>query len=140
MSKLLDQIIVVDVEATCWEGKAPDEQVNEIIEIGICPLEISTGKRLGKESILVRPDHSTVSEFCTHFTTLTQEQVNKGMSFEAACGVLREKYITRKRTWASYGEYDRNQFQRQCRLFGVEYPFQSNNIEVYSHEWASGAG
>jgi inhibitor of KinA sporulation pathway (predicted exonuclease) len=130
MEKLFDQIIVIDVEATCWKDKAPDEQVSEIIEIGVCPLEVSSGTRLGKESILIRPEHSTVSEFCTHLTTLTQEQVNGGLSFEEACRLLREKYLTRKRTWASYGEYDRNQFERQCRLFGVEYPFGTRHINV----------
>lgn len=130
MTKLLDQIIVVDVEATCWEGKAPEGQVSEIIEIGVCPLEVSSGTRLGKESILIRPEHSTVSEFCARLTTLTREQVNCGLSFEEACRLLREKYLTRKRTWASYGEYDRNQFERQCRLFGVEYPFGTRHINV----------
>lgn len=130
MTKMLDQIIVIDVEATCWEGKAPEGQVSEIIEIGVCPLEVSSGRRLGKESILVRPEHSTVSEFCTQLTTLTQEEVDGGISFPETCDLLRENYLTKKRTWASYGDYDRKQFERQCRLYNVGYPFGSSHINV----------
>ena len=33
-------------------------QTNDIIEIGLCPLEVSTGRRLEKRSILVRPERS----------------------------------------------------------------------------------
>ena len=36
-------IIIIDLEATCWNGKIPAGQVNEIIEIGICVLDTSTG-------------------------------------------------------------------------------------------------
>ena len=33
MANLLDKIIVVDIEATCWEGKPPQGMHNDIIEI-----------------------------------------------------------------------------------------------------------
>lgn len=130
MAKQLDRIIVIDVESTCWEGTAPAGQVSEIIEIGVSPLDIFSGRQLGKESILVRPEHSTVSEFCTRLTTLTQDQVNSGISLQEACILLKEKYLTRKRTWASYGDYDRRQFERQCRLSEIAYPFGPSHINV----------
>ena len=130
MIKRLDQIIVVDVESTCWEGEAPAGQVSEIIEIGVSPLDISSGRQLGKESIPVRPEHSTVSEFCTRLTTLTQELVERGISFREACTLLKEKYLTKNRTWASYGDYDRKKFEQQCQLYDVEYPFGPSHINV----------
>jgi len=104
--------------------------VSEIIEIGVSPLDISSGRQMGKESILVRPEHSTVSEFCTRLTTLTQDQVNRGISFPEACTLLKEKYLTKKRTWASYGDYDRRQFERQCRFYEIAYPFGPSHINV----------
>jgi len=130
MAKQLDRIIVIDVESTCWEGTAPAEQVSEIIEIGVAPLDIFSGRQLEKESILVRPEHSTVSKFCTRLTTLTREVVESGISFQDACILLREKYLTRKRTWASYGDYDRRQFKRQCRLYEIAFPFGPSHINV----------
>lgn len=34
----------LDVEATCWEHDAPQGQRSEIIEIGVCELNLETGK------------------------------------------------------------------------------------------------
>lgn len=130
MPRKLDQIIVVDIEATCWEGKLPAGEENEIIEIGICTLDIASGKRLEKESILVKPERSRVSPFCTQLTTLTQEQVDQGISFVEACAILKEKYLSKERVWASYGDYDRNQFEKQCQARFIDYPFGSRHINV----------
>ena len=130
MSKKLDHIIVVDIEATCWEGVPPSGETNEIIEIGVCSLELSTMRRLEKRSILVRPTRSKVSDFCTKLTTLTQAQVDGGILFADACAILRREYSTRDRVWASFGDYDRNQFQRQCEAESIPYPFGSRHINV----------
>ncbi len=130
MSKKLDQIIVIDVEATCWESEPPEGQENEIIEIGICLLDVETGNRSGKQSVLVKPEKSTVSEFCTNLTSLTQEDVKKGISFEEACAILKKEYRTKQRVWASYGDYDRRQFERQCLTRDISYPFGPTHINV----------
>lgn len=128
--KLQDRIIVIDIEATCWEGTPPAGQENEIIEIGICPLDIAMAQRLEKRSILVRPERSKVSEFCTKLTTLTQEQVDRGVSFKEACAILKNEYLTRERVWASFGDYDRKQFEKQCQARGIGYPFGPRHINV----------
>jgi inhibitor of KinA sporulation pathway (predicted exonuclease) len=130
--KLLDQILVIDVESTCWEGNPPAGQDKEIIEIGVCTVDVKSGELLDKESILVRPERSTVSEFCTQLTKLTQEQVATGISFREACEILKTKYRSRERVWASYGDYDRKQFEHQCQSFHVDYPFNSTHINVKS--------
>ncbi|MBE0695382.1 MAG: exonuclease domain-containing protein [Anaerolineaceae bacterium] len=130
MAQNLDRTIVVDIEATCWDSNPPAGQESEIIEIGVCQLDISTCQRSTKESILVRPERSTVSEFCTRLTTLSQAQVDAGLSFGEACARLRREYGTRERTWASYGDYDRVTFQRQCEENGIAYPFNRTHLNV----------
>lgn len=130
VKRLLDQVLIVDVEATCWEGPVPAGQESEIIEIGICALDVASGQRLEKQSILVRPTHSSISPFCTQLTTLTQEQVDQGISFAEACALLKEKYASKERVWASYGDYDRLQFERQCQSQQVSYPFGPRHINV----------
>lgn len=130
MARKLDVILVVDVESTCWDGPVPPDEESEIIEIGLCPLEVSTGRRLEKRSLLVRPERSRISPFCTELTTLTEEMVAGGMSFVEACLVLRKEYDSRERVWASFGDYDRRQFERQCAATGVAYPFGSSHINV----------
>lgn len=129
MAQRLDCIIVVDIEATCWENPAP-EQESEIIEIGLCLLDVSTHQRQEKTSLLVKPERSSVSPFCTRLTTLTQQQVDTGMGFADACAVLRQSFRSHERVWASYGDYDRIQFQRQCEAHGVAYPFGRTHINV----------
>ncbi len=132
MAKQLDQIIVIDIESTCWQGTPPVGEESEIIEIGVCTLDVASGRRLEKESILVQPERSTVSEFCTQLTTLTQEQVEQGLTLAAACSILRKKYLSKERLWASYGDYDRRQFERQCQSLKISYPFGTTHLNVKS--------
>lgn len=130
----LDQIIVIDLEATCWETpKPPPGQEREIIEIGICTLDVVSGERLAKRSILVKPERSSISAFCTQLTTLTQEQVmREGVSFKKACSILKKEYLSEERMWASYGDYDRAKFEKQCRLYSVSYPFGPRHLNIKS--------
>jgi inhibitor of KinA sporulation pathway (predicted exonuclease) len=118
------------VESTCWAEAPPAGQESEIVEIGVCILDVVTGVRRTGESILVAPERSTVSEFCTGLTTLTQGQVEGGGSFADACRVLRRACLTKDRVWASWGDYDRRQFERQCRSSGVGYPFGPGHLNV----------
>ena len=108
---------------TCWDGPNPPGQPNEIIEIGVCVLDMRMLERVAKHSILVRPERSEVSEFCTRLTTLTPAQVAGGVDFAAACALLRTDFEATRRPWASWGDYDRKQFERQCAATGVPYPF-----------------
>lgn len=126
----LDQLLVVDVEATCWEGVSPLSEKSEIIEIGLCLLDLKTLQRSEKTSLLVRPEFSTVSAFCTQLTTLTPEQVAQGMTFAEACQILQSRYGSIDRVWGSYSDYDRKMFERQCALRNVPYPFGSTHLNI----------
>lgn len=128
---------VVDVEATCWEGDPPAGQRNEIIEIGIVALDLDTLERTDKRSIMVRPEHSEVSEFCTRLTGITAEEAASGVTFREACDLLRSEYHTNFLPWASWGDYDRKQFQSQA-VGGIRYPFSSrhtNAKQVYAEAY-----
>jgi inhibitor of KinA sporulation pathway (predicted exonuclease) len=124
-----DKILVIDIEATCWEGKIPEGQQNEIIEIGICVLDTTTYERVATNSIIVKP-RSKVSDFCTQLTTLTQADVDKGISLKQACDILQTQYLSKQRAWASYGAYDRKQFNTECRKKGIIYPFSQEHINI----------
>jgi inhibitor of KinA sporulation pathway (predicted exonuclease) len=130
MAKQLDRILVVDLEATCWEADPPQGQVSEIIEIGLCVLDVATGRRLDNPSIVVQTEASSVSAYCTRLTTLTQDEVEAGLSLDEACRVLREDYHGHKRLWASYGDYDRWKLQQDCQARGIEYPFGPGHLNV----------
>lgn len=126
----LDQVLIVDIEATCWEGSPPPGQESEIIEVGLCLLDVATWQAHDKRSILVRPDYSTVSPFCTRLTSLTQAEVEQGISFAEACELLKAEYASHERVWASYGEADRLRFERQCQTRRIAYPFAPRHINI----------
>lgn len=130
MRPLLDAILVVDIEATCWEGSPPDGQTSDIIEIGCCLLHLPALTVSAPLSILVRPERSTLSPFCTTLTTLTAEQVQDGLPFAQACAQLEAEYTADRRVWASWGNYDREQFERQCAELGVPYPFGKTHLNA----------
>jgi len=130
MKKKLDQLLVVDIESTCWESKPPNGQKNDIIEIGVCGVFIGSLTVSHSHSIMVRPTTSTVSSFCTKLTTLTPEMVNEGISFAEACVKLKRDHNSSNRTWASWGDYDRRQFERQCHREDVKYPFGITHLNL----------
>lgn len=130
MARKLDQILVVDVESTCWDGPPPDGQESEIIEIGLCLVDVSSLTRLSKHSILVSPKRSKISDFCTELTTLTPEMFNDAGSLSDACNRLKKDFSAKDRLWASWGDYDRRQFERVCLSHGVGYPFGIFHLNV----------
>lgn len=121
---------IIDVEATCWDGPPPPGQTSEIIEVGVCVLDPTTLERVEKHSIIVKPEHSTVSAFCTELTGWTQADVAGGMSFQAACRHLRKAFQSDSRTWLSWGDYDRKQFERQCNASNTRSPFSARHINA----------
>ncbi|SFE19529.1 Inhibitor of the KinA pathway to sporulation, predicted exonuclease [Actinacidiphila alni] len=114
---------VVDVEATCWEGQAPAGEVSEIVEIGLTVVDLGARERVGRHRVVVRPARSRVGGFCTELTGLTQAEVDGGVPFAEACRMLARDHAAGARAWASWGDYDRHQFTRQCRAAAVPYPF-----------------
>ncbi|MFJ6480275.1 MULTISPECIES: 3'-5' exonuclease [unclassified Streptomyces] len=121
---------VVDVEATCWAGDQPPDAVSEIIEVGLTVVDLAAGERLARRRILVRPVRSRVSGFCTELTGLTQDEVDGGVSFTEACRLLAAEHRAGFHPWASWGDYDRHQFTRQCRATRTPYPFGRHHINA----------
>lgn len=126
-----DIALVVDLEATCWRGHPPTGMHNEIIEIGISGIDYKTKEIVFKDTIIVKPMCSEISAFCTELTSIDQSLIDKeGVSFEKACEILRDKYKSRDRIWLSWGEYDKNQVERDCVLRGVENPFGRTHFNL----------
>jgi inhibitor of KinA sporulation pathway (predicted exonuclease) len=124
---------VIDVEATCWEGEPPEGQHSDIIEIGVTELDYFSLEVGATRSILVRPAHSEISEFCTRLTTLTPAQIEgEGVAYEDALKILRKELRSRDRIFASYGDYDRKMFDRQCKAYGAPSPFGPRHLNVKS--------
>lgn len=125
-----DMFLVVDIESTCWRGKPPPDEQNEIIEVGVCPVDLARREIVSTRSLLVKPARSKVSPFCTELTTLTQAVVDTGVSFAEACAALQADYESARCAWGSWGDYDRRMFDTQCASFGVAYPFSPAHMNL----------
>jgi inhibitor of KinA sporulation pathway (predicted exonuclease) len=131
MASDLEYLLIIDVEATCWEGKPPQGQVSEIIEIGICTFDIPAWVVVDAISLPVTPSLSSCSSYCTNLTGWTDDKlVAVKRSFSDACNILTTLYNSRRRAWASWGDYDRMQFERDCNRKQVAYPFGPTHINL----------
>src|SRR5207244_11991842 len=92
MAKLFDQVLVIDIESTCWQGPPPRGQLSEIVEIGICTVDLRKLERLEKRSIMVTPVRSRVSELCTSLTTQTNDDAVGPRSLAYAVIILTTQY------------------------------------------------
>lgn len=127
----MDKIVVVDLEATCWEDQIPKGEKQDIIEIGVCFYNLETNQIENPKGIFVRPTRSKVSKFCTELTSITQEQLDKeGVSLGKAFKILKQEYGTRSRIWASWGDWDRKKLKQQAYDFDLDYPFGIRHINA----------
>lgn len=133
MSFDLSHVVVVDVESTCWEhGQTPVDERSEIIDIGVALLSMETMACAAGVSILVKPFYSSISAFCTELTGYAPDDFEHESVTDLyhACQRLKAQYYTHQRVWASWGDYDRIQFHRDCDAKGVRYPFGRRHINV----------
>jgi inhibitor of KinA sporulation pathway (predicted exonuclease) len=76
-----DYLICLDFEATAWWGTAE----HEIIEFPSVVVDIAKKRIVDRLEQFVRPTRNPkVSKFCRKLTTITQAQVNSGISFKEA--------------------------------------------------------
>jgi inhibitor of KinA sporulation pathway (predicted exonuclease) len=130
MAKKLDWALVIDVESTCWEHEPPRGQTSEIIEIGLCVVDLQLLERRDRRSLMVQPRMSEVSDFCTRLTGITPAMVANAAPLPDALQILREQYRSDERLFASWGDYDRDQFMRNCRTYDLKYPFGPTHLNV----------
>lgn len=144
-NRRLDKLVVIDLESTCDEPR-PRWQ-GEIIEVGVCLLDLQTLAITDKRGILVKPDNTPITPFCTSLTTLTPELIEReGISLFQAMVILQEQYGIRERTWASWGDYDRNQLIKDCNAHKYGFPGEKSshinikNTLAVEYGWRSGGG
>jgi inhibitor of KinA sporulation pathway (predicted exonuclease) len=130
MAKKLDKALVIDVESTCWESMPPRGQYSEIIEVGLCVVDLQLLDRVERRCIMVKPMSSEVSEFCTNLTGITPDMVANAEPLSVAVNILLREYRSFDRLFVSWGDYDRKQFQRNCARYDLKYPFGPTHLNV----------
>lgn len=113
-----NNLLVLDVEATCWSGPHPAGMDSEVIQVGAVAIDRDCTVYF-QGSIFVRPVNSTVSGFCTDLTGITADDLKDARSFAEAMTILKP---WKNYPWASWGNYDRSILLRQCERDGVDFP------------------
>ena len=123
-------VLCVDFEATCDSDrtKIPRHE-SEIIEFGAVLIDTTSGERLLEFSRFIKPQiHPQLSAFCTELTSITQEQVDSGLTFIQACNHLELELDNAigdsPLTWVSWGQYDYNQLEADCKKHSIMSPLE----------------
>jgi inhibitor of KinA sporulation pathway (predicted exonuclease) len=126
-----DKVIIIDLEATCWESREESARnTPEIIEIGVVLYNLKTKQIEKSEGIIVKPERSTISPFCTTLTTLTQADVDKGIPLAKAFNRLEKLFDSKNYPWASYGAYDRKMIERSSKTCAYPNPMSEEHMNV----------
>jgi len=125
----LDRVVVLDLEATTAADRPPNA-IRDVIELGVCELNLSDGSARRAASVIVRPSSSEVTAFATKLTGITAERAAKGVPFVDAIGWLVEEYQPASLPWAAYGNFDRAQLISQCEREGLEFPLNPDYLNI----------
>lgn len=124
-------IVIFDLEATCWQGSPPGME-QEIIEIGAWLIN-PFGEILGEYNRFVRPWlHPHLSAFCQELTSIKQENVDRAKGFEEVieefkewAGIYDNHYLL-----CSWGRFDKKMLQHDCQLHGLEEDWVESHINI----------
>lgn len=127
-----ENILVVNLQTTKWENnKVPEGQEREIIEIGAHLLNVSSLRIHSPLQLFVRPKTSVISEYCTDHCGIDSELIEEeGVDFEDACSTIERKYKSKNLVWATYGDFDKILFEKQCEKNNIRYPFNTRHLNV----------
>jgi len=124
-------IVVFDVEATCWEG-APPNEVREVIEIGAVRLN-RYGEELSRFSKVIKPViNPQLSYYCKQLTGIAQSSIHRAAVFP--------KVIDQFHDWAelyddnyvlvSWGKEDIHMLEDDCALHRIENEWLEPHINL----------
>jgi inhibitor of KinA sporulation pathway (predicted exonuclease) len=114
--------IIVDLEATCWEG-GNDHNRQETIEIGAVRFSPKDGLVLGLFSTLIRPVlEPKLTDYCTGLTGIRQNEVDHADPFPEVFPRFIEWCGPGPHRLASWGSYDLRQLTLECQRHSLSVP------------------
>lgn len=127
-----DYWLVIDLEATCCDDERFPRQEMEIIEIGAVIADARSYRLVDEFQSFVRPvRHPVLTAFCRQLTGITQEDVDAADGFAPTMSELTEWIgCYPGSVFCSWGDYDRRQFERDCRLHAVAWPFGERHVNL----------
>jgi inhibitor of KinA sporulation pathway (predicted exonuclease) len=127
--------IILDLEATCWPEKGKYQ--SEIIEIGAVKID-EKRQTIGEFNSFIKPIlNPKLSDFCTHLTTIKQEDIDKANTFPHVINLFKNWIgIENYYILCSWGFYDKKQFLADCNLHKLDTEWLKPHISV-KHQYAN---
>ncbi len=125
-------IVIIDLEATCWEDDRRLERM-EIIEIGAVKLEGKSLKIINEFFSFVRPiNEAILSDFCKELTSIQQCDVDKADDFKTVFAKFLDWRGSASHRIASWGEYDIKQLATDCKRHNIHFlqKFRTKHINL----------
>ena len=124
------QYVFIDFEFTMPEGKAnPAGFYPEIIEVGLVSVINDTIQE--QYSSFVTPSKfSTLTNRCRKFLNITQDQVDRGISFEELVSQLKRIDEKQSTTIVTWGNMDMKVLRQNCQRTGVVFPFTGKQVDL----------
>lgn len=127
--------LYIDVELTCWNGPPPSGMKQEIIEIGVVEMDLSTLKITREAAYFVRPRRWEVSDKCSKLTGITNEDIRTARPFTEIIAAFAEEFRPGKKLCGTWGE-DAALIAQACHLRGLKTPLR-NLLDVgHLFRWA----
>lgn len=122
MSKHLNRILVLDVEAICSSSR-----YTEIISVGLTEVDLMKLKIMESNVIYVKPTTMRICDRTTRLTGLTSDFIDEnGIAFKEVCEILRDKFITDKKSIFGWGNFDYDIFCEQSKEEDIKNPINKN--------------
>lgn len=124
------QFIFIDFEFTMPENKHhPQGFYPEIIEVGL--VSVMNQKILEQHSSFIKPiKFPTLTERCKSFLSISQEQVNSGISFSELVKLLSKLELTNSSTIITWGNMDMKVLRQNCLKENIPFPFKGKQRDL----------
>ena len=125
--------VIVDFEATCDKNNRMPMKNREIIEFAAVLMNKNTNFIESEFTMFVKPMVSPrLTDYCKELTTITQADVNNAFSFGTVLAQFK-RWLDKhkgKKTFCSWGSYDKTQLLLDCERHGVYYPFSKEHVDI----------
>ncbi|WP_198000962.1 3'-5' exonuclease [Gimesia fumaroli] len=124
--------LIIDLEATCCNQQSVPRNEMEIIEIGAVMVDYDSLSAVDEFQTFIQPvRHPQLTPFCTELTSIQQSDVDDAPLFAAAINLLKEWMASYEPAlFCSWGDYDKSQFEQDCRYHQIPYPFPSAHLNL----------
>tara|TARA_R110000772_G_C13214120_1_gene431212 strand:+ start:421 stop:999 length:579 start_codon:yes stop_codon:yes gene_type:complete len=131
-NKIMNNTVIIDLEATCCnKGSFPREEM-EIIEIGAVSISNDTKEIVSEFQAFIKPErHPILTDFCTELTSITQKDVDAAEGFVSVAESLKKWIMDQDvRNFCSWGFYDQTQFSRDYKYHNMDYIFSNGHRNI----------